>query len=83
MSLDFVVKLTAFPAPFSYDAFRIEKFILKGCRAGDFVVRINHAKRTLTFGNQPLALKRTGSDDAFLGVRCLCYHVNPLLSRSS
>ncbi len=57
VNLDFVVQLASFPKPYDYDTFRIEKFILKGCRKQDFNIRIDHVKKQITFDDQPLVLK--------------------------
>jgi translation initiation factor 3 subunit A len=49
IKIESVVKLAAFPAPYNYDAYAIEKFVMNGCRRGEFAVHINHATQSLVF----------------------------------
>ncbi|KAI8059279.1 hypothetical protein BC940DRAFT_313920 [Gongronella butleri] len=49
VKLEFVLQLASFPAPFSYDAATIEKFIMNGCKRGELNIRIDHASQSLTF----------------------------------
>jgi len=46
------------------EALSVEKFIVEGCKRGDFQVRINHADQTITFGVTSLS---AASADVALG----------------
>ncbi|KAJ3276402.1 eukaryotic translation initiation factor 3 subunit A [Terramyces sp. JEL0728] len=49
IKIETVVKLTAFPAPYNYDAHHIENFVMNGCKRGEFSIRINHQTKSLMF----------------------------------
>ncbi|KAI5810089.1 hypothetical protein DFH27DRAFT_476742 [Peziza echinospora] len=49
VSLEFVINLATFPAPFEVTPATIEKFIMNGCKKGDLPIRIDHAAGVLTF----------------------------------
>ncbi|KAI8897568.1 hypothetical protein BC833DRAFT_593138 [Globomyces pollinis-pini] len=44
-----VVKLATFDDPYNYDAHDIEKFVMLGCKRGDFSIRINQKTKSLEF----------------------------------
>jgi translation initiation factor 3 subunit A len=56
IKIESVVKLAAFPAPYNYDAYAIEKFVMNGCRRGEFAVHINHATQSLIFESGSLTV---------------------------
>ncbi|KAJ3337318.1 eukaryotic translation initiation factor 3 subunit A, partial [Kappamyces sp. JEL0680] len=47
--IESVVKLTAFPAPYNYDAHTIEKFVINGSKTGEFAIRVNQKTHSLIF----------------------------------
>lgn len=49
VELKFVYDLAQFPEPYQKDASFIEKFIMNGCKKGDFSIRLDHASGVLTF----------------------------------
>jgi translation initiation factor 3 subunit A len=49
IKIDSVVKLAAFPAPYNYGAYAIEKFVMLGCKRNELSIRINHTTQTLIF----------------------------------
>ena len=59
-----VVKLAAFPAPYDYDARNIENFVVQGCKAGDFSIRINHKTQSLSFEPSLLSPPTSGNQAA-------------------
>ncbi|KAJ3313869.1 eukaryotic translation initiation factor 3 subunit A [Boothiomyces sp. JEL0838] len=54
IKIETVVKLTAFPAPYNYDAHHIENFVMNGCKRGEFSIRINHQTKSLIFDSNIL-----------------------------
>jgi len=53
IKLEFIVQLASFPAPFDYDASRIERFIMNGCRRGELAIKIDHNSRSIIFDHDP------------------------------
>ncbi|KAJ3007260.1 eukaryotic translation initiation factor 3 subunit A [Thoreauomyces humboldtii] len=63
VKIDQVVKLAAFPEPYTHSAYYIEKFIMNGCKKGELSIRVNHQSQTLTFETDVFAAsKNTVSD---------------------
>lgn len=54
VSLDFVLGLCAFPAPFNLTEAEIEKFIVTGCKKGELTMRIDHTNNAITFESDML-----------------------------
>lgn len=49
IKIESVVALAMFPAPYKYSSTDIEKFVMVGCKSGEFNIRIHHDTQTLNF----------------------------------
>ena len=55
IKIESVVALAKFPAPYNYNRFDIEKFVVHGSRGGMFKVRIDHANETFVFETEEIS----------------------------
>ncbi|KAJ1656910.1 eukaryotic translation initiation factor 3 subunit A, partial [Dispira simplex] len=49
IKLDYIIGLAAFPAPLTFSATQMEKFIMNGCRRNEFPLRVDYQTRSVHF----------------------------------
>lgn len=73
VSFEYVVSLAKFPTAFAIDAAGIEKFIMLGCKRGEFAIRIDHSNDAISFDSDVLEPANMRASDrqveASVGVR--------------